>query len=145
MFAHSYWTSSYFTPPYWPPVEEAAPIPPVPLPLPLPTFRVYPSIGRVIWEPKLQGESRNYAFDLTSIFEAGKSVTSIQVLAVVYSGDDDNPQLIVNGIPMIQGTQVIQNFTGGVTGTVYEVACVFRTGSEVLMQAAYLAVIQDVT
>ena len=101
---------------------------------------------RVVLEPKLQGESRNYSFPFGSLLGNGVTILTAVVTASVYSGDDATPSAIVNGSATISGQTVTQNITAGVPGVTYQVkAAITTSDSQTLNCTAFLVVQPDVT
>lgn len=103
-------------------------------------------VGRIITNPKRIGETAllQPPFDFISTLEAGETIVTAVVTASVYSGVDANPSAIISGTTQISGTKVKQSLTGGVVGTIYELACVITTSlSHVYKQTTYFAVKPD--
>lgn len=99
--------------------------------------------GRVIWEPKLQSETRTYWFDATELGTAGAPL--ISVTATTYMGPDTNPQAIINGPATKAGNFILQSIQGGILGNLYNVVCtISTTDGQTLSQRAWLAIIPDV-
>lgn len=101
---------------------------------------------RVTFLPKLQGESRNYTFPFGALLANGETISTASVTAAVYSGTDASPSAIVNGAASISGQNVVQNFTAGVVGMLYQTKATITTSlGQTLNCVAFLAIEPDAT
>ena len=97
--------------------------------------------NRIILDPKPAAVTRNEIFPFISGLAVGETITTANCFASVYTGTDPSPQSIVNGPATINGTSVIQSFTDGIEGNIYEVACLITTSlGQSLSLAAYYAI-----
>ena len=103
--------------------------------------------GHLNLKPKRQGETcyGSSPFDFISVLAVGETISTQVVTATVYSGTDPIPANLISGAAAVQNvTQVVQLFTGGVTGVLYQLLCTITTSlGQTLRQMAYLAVIPD--
>jgi len=83
--------------------------------------------------------------DFTSMLNPGETLVSVKsVSASVYSGVDANPAALVAAVPSISGNKVLQLFTGGVAGTIYNISALVNTSlGQVLEIDGYLVVLSD--
>ena len=101
-------------------------------------------MSRITLQPKLAGETRNYAFDFASGLASGETISTKVVTATVYSGTDASPSSIVSGAASSSGSVVTQAITGGVVGVIYELLCTITTSTgQTLLISAALAIIQE--
>jgi hypothetical protein len=102
-------------------------------------------VSRVTFPPKLAGTTQTYTFDFISNLAPGETITPQSVIVAVYSGTDPNPGMMLAGSASVTNiTQVLQNLTGGVLGTIYEVACTVTTSlGQTLVLSAYLVIVPD--
>lgn len=78
------------------------------------------SADRIIFDPKLVGETNSYPFDFTSkINAAGVTISTHSVTASVWSGVDPNPSAIIGAASSVTGQVVSQTITAGVAGVIY--------------------------
>lgn len=103
--------------------------------------------GHISLKPKRLSETcfGSQPFDFAASMAAGETISSKVITASVYQGVDPSPALILSGPSQTQNvTQVIQLFTGGVLGCIYQILCQATTNlGQILSQVAYLAVIPD--
>lgn len=103
--------------------------------------------GRLSLQPKRQGETcfGSQPFDFAGSMSSGETILTQVVTATVYQGTDAAPNAIISGAAIPQNvTQVIQLFTAGVVGVIYEVLCKVTTNlGQTLEIAGHLAVIPD--
>lgn len=100
--------------------------------------------GRVILQPKRQGETIGYVVDFISSLAPGEVILTAACIATVYSGVDAFPAAIISGSSTFQGTQVNQGVTGGVTGTIYSLLYVVTTSfAQTIEINAYLPVVPN--
>jgi hypothetical protein len=103
--------------------------------------------GHLSLKPKRQGETcyGSSPFDFISVLAVGETIATQVVTASVYSGNDPSPSALISGAAAVQNvTQVIQLFTGGVVGVIYNLICTITTSlGQTLKQMAYLSIIPD--
>jgi hypothetical protein len=89
---------------------------------------------------KKPGETITVTFDFSAL---GASVSSPVVTSMVSSGvGDPSPSSILIGQPAISGSKVLQQVSGGVSGTYYELQCAVTMGSNVYELADVLPIVQ---
>ena len=97
-------------------------------------------------ETILLGQNGNSPFNFVSALSPNEIITVASVVCTVYSGNDPSPASVINGAAGINGQQVTQSITGGITGVIYELACTVNTNdAQVLKLTGYLAIIPDLT
>lgn len=87
-------------------------------------------MNRVLISPKKAGETvfcPLQGFDFTSILGAGETIISVTIGVNVYTGADSNPSAMISGPATINGSVVLQLFTGGQFGTIYGLRCAVTT------------------
>lgn len=102
------------------------------------------TIQAVPVSPKYATESRILTFDFTNLLGPGESILSISTSpsATVISGNDPNPSDIISGSASLTSPQVYQMITGGIAGTIYQVAVTVTTSeNEVLTGKVVFAVV----
>lgn len=101
--------------------------------------------GRVVIRGKLAGETAQRLFDFISDLAPGETLSGVPTTtATVWTGNDSEPQNLVSGAAAISGTQVSQNFAGGVAGTLYALCVKADTSAgRVLEKQAYFSVMGD--
>lgn len=103
-------------------------------------------MSRVVFPPKLVGETKSFTFDFTSMLGSVETISTQVVTATVYSGTDPTPSALISGVASASGAIVTQNITGGVAGNIYELKCTITTSaSQTLLLVAFLVVEEDVT
>ncbi len=101
-------------------------------------------MSRVIFIPKLVGETRTLTFDFISLLSASETISTEVTTATVYSGVDGGPSSVISGSASASGTVVSQGITGGVAGTIYNLLCTITTsGGQTLTIGGFLAVLPD--
>ena len=105
--------------------------------------------GHISLKPKRVGETcfGSQPFDFISVLAVGEPISTQVVTAAVYQGTDANPSAVISGAAAVQNvTQVIQLFTAGVLGCIYQLVCKITTSlGQTLEQIAYLAIVPDAT
>ena len=105
--------------------------------------------GHLSLKPKRVSETcfGSQPFDFAPSMAAGETILTQTVVSTVYQGTDPTPGSVISGAATVQTvTQVQQLFTAGVLGTIYELLCSVTTSlGQTLAQAAYLAIIPDLT
>lgn len=115
-----------------------------PIPTPTSTKKLRRPGGRMIFDAKKVGETIPRYYDFISSLGEGETIASALVTCSVYSGVDPTPSAVISGVADISGSVVGQDFTAGVSGTVYGTLCRIVTSSGAIVeQAAFLAVIPD--
>ena len=101
--------------------------------------------GRVTLQGKYVGELVTRVFDFISDLAVGETLTGVPTTtASVWTGTDASPQNIVSGAASISGSQVSQNLTGGVAGTLYSLVCKSSTSAgRTLEKRAFFSVMSD--
>jgi len=93
----------------------------------------------------VKGEIANLEFDFTSGLAIGETITGESCTAVVYSGTDASPALLISGAASTSGafvTQPIDADAGGVEGVIYNLTCEVTTSDgQTLRQSGYLAIL----
>ena len=113
-------------------------------PRPPPSASIQGFGGRVLWQPKLQSETRTYWFDASQL--GSNTIVAVNIRVSVYSGTDPNPSAILSGQPWLSEMMILQNITAGVVGTIYDVICtISTTDAQSLSQRAFLSITSDVT
>ena len=102
---------------------------------------------RVILPPKRLGEIVTLnQFDFISQLAVNEVISFASFAVAVYSGTDPTPINLLNGLPSVQGTVVLQSIDGGVLGTIYEITCTaFTNAGQDLQLSGFLAIIPNVT
>lgn len=98
---------------------------------------------RTLWPDKDPAESLLVAtFAYANELQAGESIASAAITCTVLSGTDPSPASMLVGSPQISGSNVLQNFSGGVDGVTYTLRCVATMSptGRVLVRAATLPV-----
>lgn len=94
--------------------------------------------------PKLVGETLNLTFNFQRMVRFGESIGSPSFFVSVISGEDLNPDLMVNGAASVSGYEVTQSITGGMAGVVYSIECqVLGSDGTEYSQVTTLAVLSD--
>ena len=104
--------------------------------------------GRISLAPKKLSETcfGSSPFDFTSVLQPGETINSASCSSLVFSGYDTDPSAVIDGAAVVQTPQVLQLFTGGQLGCIYEIACEVTTSlGQTLTQTAYLAIIPDLS
>jgi hypothetical protein len=103
-------------------------------------------VTRVILPPKRLGEIVTFnQFDFISQLGPNEVISFTTATVTVYSGTDPTPSNILNGLPLVNGTAVLQSVRGGVLGTIYEITVTaFTNAGQDLQLAGFLAIIPDV-
>jgi len=100
--------------------------------------------GRVILEPKYQGETLPEPCDFISKLSTGETITNAFCVCKVYSGADGSPASVLSGAPSISGTIITQEVTGGVLGCTYELLFTAYTSfGNIVEISAYLSIVPD--
>lgn len=100
--------------------------------------------GRVILNPKKQGETLPELFNFISSLGSNETIASAVCTCSVYSGADPTPSAVIDGVASIVGTIVTQGITGGIVGVIYELLMTATTSlGNVIEMSAYLAIIPD--
>lgn len=102
------------------------------------------TIQAVPISPKYASESRILTFDFTALLGSGETLVSITSApsAIVISGTDPNPGAIISGSSSLTSPYVYQMITGGIAGTIYQVAITVSTSeNEVLTGKVVFAVV----
>lgn len=95
------------------------------------------------WEPKAVGETVVLEADFAGALASGETIDDSVVQVTVYSGVDDEPELLVDGVTSVYGTVVSQDITGGVAGVTYLIVFSVSTSAhQILQQAGYLVVVE---
>jgi hypothetical protein len=98
-------------------------------------------VGRIVTEPKYQGETAELVppFNFSNWMDASETIVTYGITVSVYSGVDPLPSIIKSGAPWVENrTEVHQLFTGGVLGCVYELLCeVITSAGQTLQQTTY--------
>lgn len=98
-------------------------------------------MSRTLWANKDPEEKLVASFDFASEIDAGESIQSVLITCTLVSGSDASPASVLNGSPVISGTNVLQPFQGGVDGCTYTLRCAASLSSgRVLVLAATLPV-----
>lgn len=78
----------------------------------------------VIFPAKLEAEIPRYTFDFLNVMPAGTSIYDVSITMDVFSGEDEEPELmIVGGSIEISGSRVSVLVQGGIVGVIYELTC----------------------
>lgn len=99
-------------------------------------------MSRVIFEPKLSGETVSRVFDFLSRLSVGETISTAVVTAAVHSGVDASPSGLLSGSASISGSQVTQKLTAGTVGVTYLLLCTITTSASKTLQ---LSAFQSVT
>jgi hypothetical protein len=122
-------------------LPHAIPAPPTP---PFVITGVTRPGGRVILNPKKQGETIPEAFNFISSLGAGETIASAVCTCTVYSGTDPHPSSLIDGATSISGTVATQGITGGIVGVMYELLMTATTSlGNIIEISAYLAIEPD--
>lgn len=72
-------------------------------------------------------ETKELVFDFTGALAPGEVISAAQTLIYTYSGGDAYPNNVLSGGPVVVGSTVQQEVTGGVVGVTYDITCTVST------------------
>lgn len=100
--------------------------------------------GRVTLDPKSVSETLFVYFDFSDELGPTEIILTQAVAATVYSGEDDNPEDIIDGAATHSGKEASQSITGGLVGVTYQLACTITTDlGQILIKLAFLSIEDD--
>jgi hypothetical protein len=81
--------------------------------------------------PKKPNELLNLSMDFSQKgwLKSGETIAACVWSAQVYSGSDPTPDAMISGAATITGTEVFQDVTGGIEGTVYLLLATITTNT----------------
>lgn len=82
---------------------------------------------RQVGSGKYVGETKDYSFFFLALLGPTETISTAVGSATVFSGNDPSPGNIISGGATISGPTVVQAITGGVVGTIYDVAMTIVT------------------
>ena len=93
----------------------------------------------MILQPKTAAELVKRRFDFAT---ETTPLTSPTVTVTVYAGTDASPSALLSGSASVDGSDVVQNFTGGTEGVIYKLVVTATDSAAVVRsRTAYLAVV----
>ncbi len=98
-------------------------------------------MSRANWPSKDPAEALIAAFVFANEINSGETISSVQTSCTTLYGTDASPGAVLNGLPTISGSSVLQPFHGGLDGVSYTLRCVATLSSgRILVRAATLPV-----
>jgi hypothetical protein len=80
-------------------------------------------------DPKDPAEKKLLVFSFANQVEAGVAIASATVAVLVQTGTDATPAAMLDGVPLINGSDVLQRLQGGISGVDYHLRCLATDGS----------------